>query len=319
MQADDYIWDVLNRTFCSFKIKLKKTDEKFCRNKYNASGMCSYRACPLANSQYATVLEKDGKSYLNIKTIERAHLPKKLWEAIELSKDTKEALAQIEENLQWWPRRMVIRCKVRYLRIKEYLARMRRLAIKPGPKLVNIKKKEERVLDIREEKAHRIAALETSIEKELLKRLREGVYDSQIPLNIPESAFEALIDQQLDEEEEDAGGKGKKASKVQTQEEEEEVEEEQDYYAAADDDDDIDEEDEERVARLLDGLDDYDDLEDEDAEGEPGPAASSKAAKGKKRKHVDVGEAAAKKKATKPVELEVEQERVQPIKQLLDW
>lgn len=53
----------------------------------------------------------------------------------------------------------------------------------------------------------------------------QGVYDSQIPLNIPESAFEALIDQQLDEEEEDAGGKGKKASKVQTQEEEEEVEE----------------------------------------------------------------------------------------------
>lgn len=42
-----------------------------------------------------------------------------------------------------------------------------------SPKLVNIKKKEERVLDIREEKAHRIAALETSIEKELLKRLRE--------------------------------------------------------------------------------------------------------------------------------------------------
>lgn len=75
--------------------RLKKTDEKFCRNKYNASGMCSYRACPLANSQYATVLEKDGKSYLNIKTIERAHLPKKLWEAIELSKDTKEALAQV--------------------------------------------------------------------------------------------------------------------------------------------------------------------------------------------------------------------------------
>lgn len=69
--------------------------ETLCRNKYNATGMCSYRACPLANSQYATVLEKEGTMYLNIKTIERAHLPKKLWEAIELSKNTKEALDQV--------------------------------------------------------------------------------------------------------------------------------------------------------------------------------------------------------------------------------
>ena len=75
--------------------RTRGTDDVFCRNKYNATGMCSYRNCPLANSQYATVLEKDGKMFLNVKTIERAHLPKKLWEEIELSKNTKEALSQV--------------------------------------------------------------------------------------------------------------------------------------------------------------------------------------------------------------------------------
>ena len=38
---------------------------------------------------------------------------------------------------------------------------------------MHIKKKEERVLDGREKKAERIAALEQSIERELLSRLKE--------------------------------------------------------------------------------------------------------------------------------------------------
>lgn len=300
MQADDYLWDVLNKTFCSFKVQRKTVPEKFCRNKHNATGMCSYRSCPLANSQYATVLEKDGIINLNIKTIERAHLPKKLWEEIELSKNTKEALSQIEENLQWWPRKMVVRCKVRYLRIKEYLHRMRRIALTPGPKLVTIKKKEERVLQIREKKAERIASLEPSIEKELLKRLREGVYDSQIPINIPAAAFETLIDQELDREE--------LSNKKQAKSKGKETEKTEDYYMSAE----VDEEDEEEVARLLDGLDDSDEdeiSEEEEMEEDAPP-------KGKQRKHVDLGP---KRKKKPMLEVEREEERIQPLKQILDW
>lgn len=200
---------------------------------------------------------------------------------------------------------MVIRCKARYLRIKEYLHRMRRIALNPGPTLVHIKKKEERVLDIREKKAERIASLETSIEKELLKRLREGVYDSQIPINIPESAFETLIDQQLDKEE--AENKRKMRLAKKKSDEAEGVREVEDFYASAEVD-----EDEEEAARLLDGLDDYDDdeISEEELEEDEAPA------KGKKRKHVDIGVPKKKKKQN----LEIEHvDDAQPLKQIMDW
>ena len=65
-----------------------------------------------------------------MKTIERAHSPKNLWEKVELPANKEQALAVIEKNLQYWPEFLISRNRERYLRIQQYLKRMRKLRLK---------------------------------------------------------------------------------------------------------------------------------------------------------------------------------------------
>eukprot|EP00995_Heteronema_vittatum_P007563 NODE_270_length_1556_cov_465.480425_g194_i0.p1 GENE.NODE_270_length_1556_cov_465.480425_g194_i0~~NODE_270_length_1556_cov_465.480425_g194_i0.p1 ORF type:complete len:309 (+),score=121.46 NODE_270_length_1556_cov_465.480425_g194_i0:35-928(+) len=278
--ADDMVWDILNRTFCRFKAKTSVTPQVFCRNWYNLTGHCNCKVCPLANSQYATVREHEGKMYLYVKTIERAHLPAKLWDKILLPDDAREAMQTIDENLQWWPKHIVHMCKARMLRIKQYLRKMRRIKLKPGMKLVRIHKKEERVLDIREKKALSMAKLDQSIEKELLDRLKSGVYDTEIPINIPDSAFLSVIDKELDREEAEAR---QEADTLEDAEKDAEIE--------VDELDDVYEE-------------DFEDEEDEEDDEAPSG----------KRRHLSLGPQT--KRAKK--DLQMEQER-ETLKSLIDW
>lgn len=207
MINDEMTWSCINQGFCSFKHKLKQPPTTFCRNEYNVTGLCNRVSCPLANSEYATVMEKEGVCYLYIKTVERAHSPKNMWEKIKLSKNYMEALKQVDEHLLHWADHKKNRCKQRLTKIRQTLVRQRNLILNAAnqPKLVTIKKKTERREKTREVKAERAAKVETNIEAELLNRLRQGTYGDLY--NFDKEKFDEALDtideegsQELDEE-----------------------------------------------------------------------------------------------------------------------
>mmetsp|Transcript_9985 Transcript_9985/g.13453 ORF Transcript_9985/g.13453 Transcript_9985/m.13453 type:complete len:271 (+) Transcript_9985:60-872(+) len=207
MQHDPVIWEVINNGFCSFKLKMKhQNSQTFCRHPMNVTGLCSRTSCPLANSRYATVAEENGVLYLYIKTIERAHSPAKMWEKIRLHRNYAKALEQIDSNLLHWPTAMKHKCKQRLTRLTQTLIRMRRLQLKPKPKLVGIKKKDERREKSREAKALKAAQIENAIKRELLVRLKKGVYEGMYDdiMSATNEQFQEVLDQ-LEEEDEDAG------------------------------------------------------------------------------------------------------------------
>lgn len=222
-----------------------------------------------------------------MKTIERAHMPSKLWERIKLSEDYARSLEQIDERLLYWPKYLSHKCKQRMTRLAQVALRSRRLAKEDermgetivGKAAPKVKRREA----TRERKALAAAKLEKQIEKELIERLRSGAY-GEAPLNVEEGIWKKVLrglerggdaERDVDEEEEMEG----------------ELEDEEDY----DEDEEIeyvsgDEELEEEAENDLNDIEEWigsgaSDFEDDDDEGDSSDEESDdeeEAPKGKK-------------------------------------
>ncbi|KAF7865932.1 hypothetical protein EAF04_006096 [Stromatinia cepivora] len=322
MSSDEIVWQVINQQFCSFKLKTTK-DQTFCRNEYNVTGLCNRQSCPLANSRYATIRAnpQTGTLYLYMKTIERAHMPSKLWERIKLSSNYANALEQIDDKLKYWPNFLIHKCKQRLTRLTQVGVRMRRLAKEEerlGEKLVpKLAPKVRRREETRERKAMAAAKVERAIERELIERLRSGAYGDQ-PLNVSESIWKKVL-KGLERQ-----GEGTRDEDMDEGIEEDEFEEEGEYE---------DEEgvgDVEYVSDLGEDEEDLEDIEDwlgsdEEATGEEDSEDSEsdgseddktkKNATGAKRKRAPVSKVKPKKRVSK-MEVEYEQELEGPQREL---
>ena len=185
--------------FANGQICRTSKEQTFCRNEYNATGLCGRQTCPLANSRYATIRsdpEDPSKLYLYTKTIERAHLPSKLWERQELSRNYQKGIEQIDSALAYFPKFLIHKCKQRLTRLTQTALRMRRLAkeeVRLGERIVpklapKIRKREA----TRERKAEQAAKVEKAIERELVERLRSGAYGDN-PLNVEENMWKKVL------------------------------------------------------------------------------------------------------------------------------
>ncbi|RDX76815.1 mak16 [Mucuna pruriens] len=205
MQHDEVIWQVIRHNHCSYMTKISTGN--FCRNPYNVTGACNRSSCPLANSRYATIRDDNGVFYLYMKTIERAHMPKDLWERVKLPRNYEKALEIIDKHLMYWPKLLIHKIKQRLTKMTQMRIRMRKLALKTREKIMTTPRKEKKREARREEKAEKAALLEKSIEKELLERLQKGVYQQSDIYNYPLKEYNKVLDmenlQAADEEDEE--------------------------------------------------------------------------------------------------------------------
>ncbi|KAK9751090.1 hypothetical protein RND81_02G241100 [Saponaria officinalis] len=179
MQHDEVIWQIIRHNHCSFMSKIDTGN--FCRNPYNVTGICNQSSCPLSNSRYATIRDHEGVFYLYMKSIERAHLPNKLWERVKLPRNYLNAIKIIDKHMMFWPKLLVHKVKQRLTKMTQMRIRIRKLSLKIREKIMSVPRNQTKRDARRLDKAEKAALISKNIEEELIKRLKEGIYDPEWP------------------------------------------------------------------------------------------------------------------------------------------
>lgn len=119
-------------------------------------------------------------------------MPNKLWERVKLPRNYEKALEIIDKHMMYWPKFLVHKTKQRLTKMTQMRIRMRKLALKTREKIMTTPRKEKKREARREEKAEKAAVLDKSIEKELLERLKRGVYGDIY--NYPVKEYNKVLD-----------------------------------------------------------------------------------------------------------------------------
>ena len=133
-----------------------------------------------------------------MKTAERAHTPKELWESVKLDPSYNKALEQIDTELQYWPKFLVHKCKQRFTRLRQILVKRRKMKLEGSANYKVVSHKAERREQSRLKKITKSAMIENYVKNDLLKNLAEHKYGEIY--NIDQKNFEKALENENEEE-----------------------------------------------------------------------------------------------------------------------
>ena len=118
-----------------------------------------------------------------MKTAERAHTPKELWESVKLDPSYNKALEQIDEELKYWPNFLKHKCKQRFTRLRQILIKRKKMKLEGRAEYRVVSHKAEKRENTRLVKAEKSAVIENHIVDGLLKNLKDGKYNDIYNIN----------------------------------------------------------------------------------------------------------------------------------------
>ena len=133
-----------------------------------------------------------------MKTAERAHTPKELWESVKLDPSYNKALEQIDAELQYWPKFLVHKCKQRFTRLRQILVKRRKMKLEGSAEYKIVSHKAERREKSRLKKITKSAMIENYVRNDLLKNLQEHKYEGIY--NIDQKNFNKILENENEQE-----------------------------------------------------------------------------------------------------------------------